>query len=225
MVFGEIVEPTTRALILEDEDLENLPDYAGPVFQWEGKPEPPDNIETLVFIESQKVIHIVNTLLKGIEPVALIKDEGVFIYKFNDRYLVLFTGQLNKLVLGEIVEILAPWLKKAKTIHAITTELINNLKPAEKYRDVVTVTKCLTNSSELPYGSRLETPNLIQGLGATVLTYCLCQKHQAYLWIVYTDHLPLDSMNSAELIKLLKFLGLDIKVSFKESPVVSNLYM
>lgn len=27
MVFGEIIEPSTRALILDDEELEDLPEY------------------------------------------------------------------------------------------------------------------------------------------------------------------------------------------------------
>lgn len=29
MVFGEIIVPSTRALIIEDEDLENIPIYIG----------------------------------------------------------------------------------------------------------------------------------------------------------------------------------------------------
>lgn len=91
----------------------------------------------------------------------------------------------------------------------------------------VTFTRCLTNNENVPYNfcKRLESPNLIQGFGANVFTYCIHSKYKASLWVVFTDNMPLDSVNSNEIVRLFKNLGLDVKVEFKVDSLTSNLYM
>ncbi|KAF7268840.1 hypothetical protein GWI33_018184 [Rhynchophorus ferrugineus] len=141
MVFGEIIEPSTRALVIEDEHLENIPLYIGPIYQWEGQAQVPDDLETLIVVESKRAIYIASFLIKEKQPVCSIRNEGVSIYKVDKNYIVLFLNQTKSLILGEIAEILSPWLKKAKSIQAITTEPISSLKPTEMYKDMVTITK------------------------------------------------------------------------------------
>lgn len=227
MVFGEIIEPTTRAPILDDE-LEDLPEYKEPTFEWEGNITPPNDIETLVFVETQKVLKVCLSITQEIQPVARLKNDGLSIYKFNNKYLVEFNGKTRNLVIGEIVELMTPWLNKAKSIHGVTSALISTFQPSEILREnsPITFTRCLTNLDNVPYSfcKRLETPNVAKELGASVLTYCIHSNVKCSLWVIFTDNTPIDSINSSEIVKLLKKLGFGVKEP-KVSISESNLYM
>ncbi|XP_050303431.1 uncharacterized protein LOC126741138 [Anthonomus grandis grandis] len=227
MLFGEIVEPSTRAFILE-EDLDALPEYKGPVFQWDGDSKAPETISKLIFADSPKVLQICQNITKSGKTIAEIKDEGILICKSGDNYLVLYKGVSKNAVIGEIVDVLTPWIKAAKEVHCITTALTSSFQPSECIdTSTVTFTKCLTNLESVPFNfcDRLQAPNLVNGFGANVLSYCVHNALKASLWIIYSDNLPLDSLNGAELVRLFKSLGFFVNADFKVDSSSSNLYM
>lgn len=72
----------------------------------------------------------------------------------------------------------------------------------------------------------LESPNLITGLGAAVLSYCVHVKLKCNLFVVYVDTSPLDSLNMGPLLNLIKKLDVSLKNTHVQlSPSSSNLYM
>lgn len=77
-------------------------DFCRPVYQWEGQARVPDNIETLIIVESKKAVYIASFLIQQKQPVASILNEGVSIYKVDNNYIVLFLNTNKNLVLSEV---------------------------------------------------------------------------------------------------------------------------
>ncbi|ENN79632.1 uncharacterized protein LOC109534643 [Dendroctonus ponderosae] len=229
MMFGEIVEPSTRALILDADELDELPAYKNPIYEWQGDSQPQLDIDNLIFADSPTVLQICSYITKNIQPVAQILQEGLAIYKLDRNYLVVFNGKSKDLVVGQLVEVLAPWLRKAQNIHGITSVQTSLFQPWDVYKGSppITFSRCLTTHQTVPYEfcKRLESPNLIQSFTASILSYCTHSNLHASLWIVYTDNAPLDSENSAELIRLFRTLGIQMNVELIQSPMSSNLYL
>ncbi|XP_066254254.1 proteasome assembly chaperone 1 [Euwallacea similis] len=227
MLFGEIVEPSTRALILDDEDLEEVPQYQSPSYEWQGSPDPPAAIETLFIGESKKVLQTLLFVISNSQQVATLVNEGLTIYKIDKNYLITFDRKSKDLVIGEIVELLSPWIKNAKYIHCITSSPVSAFQTLEKTSSEITFSRCISTDVEVPYNfcKRLEAPNLIEGLSASILTYCVCCNINASLWIIYMDNMPLDSANGAEIVKLFRILGIKVAIDFKCDDLSSNLYI
>ncbi|XP_066152143.1 proteasome assembly chaperone 1 [Euwallacea fornicatus] len=227
MLFGEIVEPNTRALLLDDEELEEVPQYQSPSYEWQGSPNPPATIETLFIGESKKVLQALLFVTLNSQQVAVLINEGLSIYKMDKNYLVTFERKSKDLVIGEIVELLSPWINSAKYIHCITSSPISAFQTLERTSNEITFSRCISTDVKVPYNfcKKLEAPNLIQGLSASVLTYCICCKISASLWVIYMDNMPLDSANGAEIVKLLGILGIKAAVDFKSDDLNSNLYI
>lgn len=73
-----------------------------PISEWEGNPQPPNDIEHLIIADSTKVIQICFKITKGMQPVAKLINESLCIYKIHTNYLVVFDGNCKKLVSGEV---------------------------------------------------------------------------------------------------------------------------
>ncbi|ERL88674.1 hypothetical protein D910_06058 [Dendroctonus ponderosae] len=101
MMFGEIVEPSTRALILDADELDELPAYKNPIYEWQGDSQPQLDIDNLIFADSPTVLQICSYITKNIQPVAQILQEGLAIYKLDRNYLVVFNGKSKDLVVGQ----------------------------------------------------------------------------------------------------------------------------
>lgn len=64
---------------------------------------PPDRLDTIIFIESPKVLQVCSKTLNSHKPVAKILNAGVSIYKFDSNYLVTFNGSCKDLTTGEVI--------------------------------------------------------------------------------------------------------------------------
>lgn len=72
----------------------------------------------------------------------------------------------------------------------------------------------------------LESPNLITGLGAGILSYCIHMNFKCNLFIVYVDTSPVDSLNMGPLLNLIKKLDIPLQnTDIKLTQSSSNLYM
>lgn len=72
----------------------------------------------------------------------------------------------------------------------------------------------------------LEPPNLVTGLGASVLSYCIHIDSKCNLFILYVDTSPLDSLNMGPLLNLVKKMDIPLKnTDVKLPPASNNLYI
>nr|XP_023025780.1 uncharacterized protein LOC111513786 [Leptinotarsa decemlineata] len=228
LLFGEIVEPTTRALI--DDDLEEYPEYIQPL-EWEGNCETPNQIDTLVFVETEKVKKLLNScVLLNLKSIGKLKSAGVEIYNIKENVYVITHFEQKDFNTGEIVEAFENWIKIAKHIYAVTSDSIYNYQNGDLYEKPSALLRMLSNDPEEKiHCGQLETPNLVTGLGANVLSYCIHTELKCTLFIAYVDNSPLDSANIGVLLDL--FTRLDIPVSKKvitergEDLSSSNLYI
>jgi hypothetical protein len=90
MVFGEIVEPSTRALI--DDDYEEYPDYVKPDLNWIGDVKVPSDLNTLIFVEGSKVLNLFRSLiLASQKPYCNLESGSIQVYKLsNGKYIVTY---------------------------------------------------------------------------------------------------------------------------------------
>ncbi|KYB29278.1 uncharacterized protein PSMG1 [Tribolium castaneum] len=225
MVFGEIVEPSTRALI--DDEYEEYSDYIKPELKWEGTFKAPPDLDTLIFVEGSKILTLFNALiLKEQDLVCMLKVAGLQIFNGkNGKYIISYSK--NEITTGEIIEELVLWLRKAAHIYGLTSESAasyQNLQMSEKPETLIR--KLSTEINLFPNYKKLESPNLVSGLGADILSFCIHTGLKATLFVVYMDSSPLDSINTTPIIQLIKLLDLDVNMSCTNlNPVPSNLYL
>lgn len=87
--------------------------------------------------------------------------------------------------------------------------------------------KILTNEKNCwPY-EKLEPPNLISDFAANILSFCIHCKYKCTLFIVYTDLLPQDSLNTGPLTDIFKHINFSVNELYESKPIISanNLYM
>ncbi|XP_060526397.1 uncharacterized protein LOC132702018 [Cylas formicarius] len=226
MSFGEIVEPSTRALIIDD-DVE-LSEAERTEVSWKGKPDPPDDVDLLVFVESNRLIQLAQLiLLSNLKLAAKLLGEGVEIYNDGKQFLVTYS-ESKTLICGEIVEIFEKWIAKASKIYSVTSSSIVLYQNDEIFPKPETLVRCLTNNGKVPFDfcEKLEAPNLITGLGAGVLSYCVYKSIKCSLFVIYMDNSPLDSINSKYFVNLMSKMGFVLKNSLLTiSTGSSNLYI
>ncbi|KAJ8984731.1 hypothetical protein NQ317_004996 [Molorchus minor] len=226
MLFGEIVEPSTRALI--DEDFDEYPEVTESSPEWQGAREVPNEINTLVFIETDKVKKLFHScVLQERKAVARIKNGGVEISDIGNRKYVVTFSEKRDLTYGQITESLKDWIKTAKNVYTITSDSISNYQNINLPEKPFSLIRVLTNDTTNSFGyERLESPNLISGFGASVLTYCIHLGIKCTLFITYVDTSPLDSVNMGPLIGLLERIEIPITHNeLKITTSASNLYM
>ncbi|KAJ8961644.1 hypothetical protein NQ314_005896 [Rhamnusium bicolor] len=226
MVFGEIIEPSTRALI--DEDLEEYPEFIESIPKWEGNLEVPQEIETLIFIETEKVLKLFeNCVLEEEKVFSEIINAGIKVYNVHkNKYIVVFSEK-KELSCGEITELFDKWITTAQNIFTITSESICNYQNISLSEKPVSLIRFLSNNVSETFGyNKLESPNLVSGLGASVLSYCIYLGLPCTLFIAYVDTSPLDSVNMGPVLNLLKRIKLTVKsTKMKITSSSSNLYM
>ncbi|CAH1107983.1 unnamed protein product [Psylliodes chrysocephalus] len=225
--FGEIVEPSTRALI--DEDLEEYPEYLNITPEWEGNFTVPNEINSLIFLESRIVKDLIySCVLVQEKSLCKLMNGGLEIFALpNNQFIVLYS-EGNGLNTGQIVESLKNWIYTAKEIYAITTDSVYNYQNPYNVEKPISLIRVLTNSENTFNYKKLEQPNLVTGLGACLLTYCIHQSlGKCTLFVIYIDKSHLDSYSSTAVLEVLKKLDIPIKNSNVKISSTSNnnLYM
>nr|CAI5868421.1 unnamed protein product [Callosobruchus analis] len=202
LLFGEIVEPSTRALI--DDEFDEYPEYTEPSLEYEGDLSVPTKIHSLFFIETERIKKVFSTcMLEHLSPMCKIKNAGI-----------------------DIIQHFHDWITRATKIYGITSESSGNYQTMDTGSKPPSIIRTLTSGSTDFNIPNLEPPNLITGLGANVLSYCIHLGLSCCLFIVYFDSSLLDSLNVGPLIELSKKLELPLKKSnIQISVSTSNLYL
>ncbi|XP_056631220.1 uncharacterized protein LOC130441522 [Diorhabda sublineata] len=227
VLFGEIVEPSTRALI--DEDLEEYPEYVEITPKWEGNYETPHEINSLIVIESRIVRDLLNDcILNNQKPICTLINGGIDIYSFKEKQYFVVYYEGKELNACQVVEAIEHWILKAKIIYTIKSDSIYNYQNPFLLEKPAYIIKTISNiESNLSY-TKLEQPNLVTGLGAAVLSYCIHQQiPKCTLIIIYLHQSQLDSFNSWPILDVFKKMGLSIQHCTIKDRVVNmnNLYM
>ncbi|CAG9861048.1 unnamed protein product [Phyllotreta striolata] len=224
-LFGEIVEPSTRALI--DDDIEEYPDYLGFTPEWEGNATVPKQINSLIVLESNVIKDVVNNCVLAQEKsICKLENGGIEIFQLpNSNYIILY-NERKGLNPGQIVEILEKWIVTSKTIYTVTTDSIYNYQSTNNYKEKpVSLVRVISNVDKKR--NNLEQPNLVTGLGATILEYCIHESiKKCTLYIIYMDKSPLDSFSCTPIFNVFTEIGIPINnrnIKARESS--NNLYM
>lgn len=119
-------------------------------------------------------------------------------------------------------------LKIAKNIYALTSEPISayqNVDLNDKPETLIRVVHTKGGLDKVNY-TKLESPNLVSGLGADVLSFCSQRGFNSILFVIYMDNSPLDSLNTRSVVNLFKSLKLPVQLTLNNlNSVSNNLYL
>lgn len=121
-----------------------------------------------------------------------------------------------------------PWIMKAKLVYCLTSSPIQQYINCNQSNQSECFIRRLGFKEVDNNYKTLESPNLVTGLGAAVLSYCIHIQRCCSLYIVYMNSIQLDSLTAQpvlELIhslKLFSFKPLNLK---KIKVADNNLYM
>ncbi|XP_050517009.1 uncharacterized protein LOC126891781 [Diabrotica virgifera virgifera] len=227
LMFGEIVEPSTRALI--DEDIDEYPAPIEILPVWEGNFEVPNEIDCLFITESAAVKDLVDScVIEKENSLCKLKNGGVEIFSIPERqYMVVFQEE-KELNVGEITEILDKWIQQAKIIYAITSESIHNYQNSLLFERPPFLIRILSNTDNDIKYAKLEQPNLITGLGSAVLSYCIHHSiKKCTLFVIYIDKSQQLSFNSTPILDVFKNTKLPVRNYVVKDKLsnTGNLYM
>ncbi|XP_045467443.1 uncharacterized protein LOC123675921 [Harmonia axyridis] len=226
MLFGEIVEPSTRALIDEDD----YPEYVPPTIKWTGDEKTFSDAEILIFIETKRIQDIFKKfILQDLKPICSLNN-NVLIYKKGKNFIISYTESYDnkdELTTGEIVVVLENHLMRAKEIYTITSSSLYSYQGDLNRDEVECLFKsiCTKNSKNFDC-DRLSSPNFITGLGADISSYCVYKRMQCSSFILYHKNTDIDTMSSSPVLELTKKLTLSPSHHRSKMTVpLSNLYM
>lgn len=215
---------------------------------------PPD-LETLIFVEGTKVLKLFDALILDKQDlVCMLKTGGIEVYNGKrGKYIVSYTPKdlttgevivnymcVNLIITKitcyviptnnkyfQIIQELVEWINKASKIYAVTSESVATYQSLEMLEKPETlIRKLSTETNSFGNYTKLESPNLISGLGADVLSFCIQLGLRSTLFVVYRDCSPFDSINTNPIIQLMKVLGLNVKLNLKNlNPITTNMYL
>ncbi|KAF5290086.1 hypothetical protein FQA39_LY14867 [Lamprigera yunnana] len=220
MVFGEILEPSSRALWEDDLEFSETFDET---LTW-NDPKVPLVINNIFICDTLRIVAVFNKCVIGdANAINQLSLGNTKIYRLlNDDYVVTCNG--TDVLPGLITEKLAQWLKVARSIFVITSNLTTLLQnTAEKSPCVI---RALSYKTINAY-PQLESPNMIAGLSASIFSFCIHCNLPSTLYICYFDEVPLDSLNTQILLNLLRKLSLKVLKHYEYEPtfLYNNLYV
>ncbi|XP_018328272.1 uncharacterized protein LOC108739068 isoform X2 [Agrilus planipennis] len=204
-LFGEIVEPISRALW--SDDFMEYPENIGTQLQWKNDVMTvPNRIETLIVIETNELLEIVEHCLP-VNKTALnkLKEVQLEVYDMQASTYIVLCRFATSTIYTEITEVLENWLKNSNNIVCLTSKCnaiyqddchINEKNTFIRHLTV----KPITNT----FSQVLKSPNLITGLAAGILTYSMINGLHCTSFMVYLEVAPLDSINTKHVLDLLK---------------------
>ncbi|KAK5638008.1 hypothetical protein RI129_012303 [Pyrocoelia pectoralis] len=210
MVFGEIIEPSTRALCNDEYDDGEICDLS-----WKVTPCTPTTVKKLFITDTTPLLSVFKVcILSDVKPKYELNETNLKIYEICDNNYVIASDD-PKTISGNITEIIAPWIKCAAEVIILTTasDLPSGIKQLSyKMRSI---------------HPKLDVPNLVTGISASVFSYCVHINKNCSLFKVFLDEAPLDSINTVPLLNLIKTLGLNVlkMYKFQETSCYSNLYI
>ncbi|KAK9881948.1 hypothetical protein WA026_018142 [Henosepilachna vigintioctopunctata] len=229
MVFGEIVEPSSRAF-LDDESID-FPEYESPEFRWTNKLEIFSDIDSIVFTETKRINELFEKIILHNYVLVNSLNNCLNLYKREHSLIAVYKEPKvteDKLTTGQIVEALEPFLKKIKQIYTITSStLMSYCEKSKKKENLECFVESLSTKNSYNFGVRkLIAPNLISGLGSNIFSYCIYNNLICSSFIFYLNNTPPDSINSKPIIELAKNMCLSPNsFSTRMTAPIHNLYM
>lgn len=195
--------------------------------EWEHELSP-DVIDNLYVVDTSTVIKLFEKcILTDLAPVNRSKRAGVRIYQLKQDTVVLYEHK-TEFVSGEIIQSLRPFIDKAKNVYGITSSPIALYQSNDAPEDFTCFVRCLSTGGDYKYiFPKLQIPNLITGITANLMSYCIHNNRGCQLFIGYVEQAPLDSINSEPFLRLFGEIGLEIKSHYNmilQAPS-NNLYM
>lgn len=128
----------------------------------------------------------------------------------------------------QVVEEISKFITKAKKLYCITSAPSSSYINTQKQD----LPECFIRNLSFQQTNHylcevLQSPNLITGICAAVLSYCIQIERPCSLYVTYIDSAPLDSITLRPIVNLLKQLNIvKIQSDCYAKPVsASNLYM
>lgn len=125
-----------------------------------------------------------------------------------------------------MTEKIIPWLNVAKSVFVVTSAPMIALQNCPLKEEVPCMIRMLS-TAEPRFYPKLETPNLVTGLSASILSYCIFKDLKCTLYVSFLDNEKLDSVNVEPILELLHQLGVGPLKNFtsKFKLPSNNLYM
>lgn len=188
----------------------------------------PDRIDVLVFVDSAPFLSIFRKAIKNKNLVLYGRlNAGVDVYCLEDNTYVVLSNLAEGYTAGEVVEEFGEFINKAKLIYCLTS------LPLSSYINPEAIgTECCLRSLNFQQDDgllipKLENPNLVAGIGAAVLSFCVHNRRSCCLYVAYIDRVTIDSRTLSPLLELLRQINvLDVNASdVSAGSLSSNLYM
>lgn len=131
------------------------------------------------------------------------------------------------IILFQVIENIIGLINNSKDIYGITSSPIALYQGEDITTDLTCFIRSLSTKNKTSDIPKLKIPNLITGITANLLSYCIHTKRDCQLFVGFIDAAPLDSINSEPFLNLFKQLRLDIKYYYNlvsQAPS-NNLYM
>ncbi|XP_015510002.2 uncharacterized protein LOC107217142 [Neodiprion lecontei] len=206
-IFGEIVEPESRAFWDDDELDASQFQYQ---LRWSGDNVMPSSIKTFLIVEGSVVSDFTRmcSLGRGENEICII-EHGRFkasnIYKINnDLYTCLVSPDLDAKHSTEFIATLTDFLLNAEKIITLTCQHVSSYKS-----DVAPILPSFlqslsTKSGKSPLNDveRVKQPNIVHGIAAGVMSYAEIFELSAVLYVLYVEEFLLDSETAMPLVKL-----------------------
>ncbi|KAJ1532180.1 hypothetical protein ONE63_000802 [Megalurothrips usitatus] len=221
-LFGEIVEPVSRALYIDEssdeEDSQDLSTTKIPDIKWVD--EAPTSIETLLVFHGHLATDFLLKVLEGSnsKSAAHLKEKILYHGKRSLKELNIFLYNIGHGIFGclcpavdiansnEVVEKLLPVLNITKRVVAIATIPAPFFKGNDPTLDLPPAFMRMLYTSTFDtkdvIAPLLETPNMVTGVPASILNWCEVFKKPGCLYVCYSDSDHLDSISGEPLVKI-----------------------
>lgn len=135
----------------------------------------------------------------------------------NVTYYILIMTKLF-----QVVQLIEEWIKKATYVYSITISSIGLYRNYELPEKPPAIIRILTNDTmSWPY-KNLEPPNLVSDLPANILSFCIHCNIKCSLFVIYSDLLPCDSLNTKSLVDILNQLNFPVTNLYSVKPLISS---
>lgn len=124
------------------------------------------------------------------------------------------------------MELFKEWISSANNIYGIQLYPIGTYQNYALKEKPSSLVRVLTNEKTSLY-EPLEPPNLISDFVSNVITFCIRCNIKCTVFVIYTDLLPTDSLNTGPLVDILKQINFPTIKLNNIKPILSqgNLYV
>ncbi|KAK3925860.1 Proteasome assembly chaperone 1 [Frankliniella fusca] len=226
-LFGEIVEPVSRALYIDEssDEEDNLEDSGTNVTKVNWEDDTPSSPATILVFYGQLAADFLQKVLHGLNPKSAAhlkekllsrnkvpKELNLQIYKLSNGIYGCFCpnvdiGKSSSLVLEELV----PIFKRCNQVIVVCSLPAPFFKGNDSTLDLPSAFMRALYTSTFDQkdvvAPLLESPNLVTGVPASILSWCEVFDKPGCLYVSYTDSPHLDSISAEPLVNVFSSVG------------------